>query len=198
MEITAQMVQELRKKTGVGMMDCKRALQENGGDMEAAIEYLRVKGLAAATKREGKATGEGLIIPYIHPGSKLGVLVEVNCETDFVARTSEFRELAKDIAMQVAASAPLFIRREDIPEQFIEDERRIFLEQARSSGKPDNIVEKIVHGKLDKHLAGLCLLEQPFVKDNDKTVEEHTKEYIVKFGENIVINRFTRYKMGEE
>jgi len=198
MEITAQMVQELRKKTGVGMMDCKRALQENGGDMEAAIEYLRVKGLAAATKREGKATGEGLIIPYIHPGSKLGVLVEVNCETDFVARTSEFRELAKDIAMQVAASAPLFIRREDIPEQFIEDERRIFLEQARSSGKPDNIVEKIVQGKLDKHLAGLCLLEQPFVKDNDKTVEEHTKEYIVKFGENIVINRFTRYKMGEE
>lgn len=198
MEITAQMVQELRKKTGVGMMDCKRALQENGGDMEAAIEYLRVKGLAAATKREGKATGEGLIIPYIHPGSKLGVLVEVNCETDFVARTPEFRELAKDIAMQVAASAPLFIRREDIPEQFIEDERRIFLEQARSSGKPDNIVEKIVQGKLDKHLAGLCLLEQPFVKDNDKTVEEHTKEYIVKFGENIVINRFTRYKMGEE
>lgn len=198
MEITAQMVQELRKKTGVGMMDCKRALQENGGDMEAAIEYLRVKGLAAASKREGKATGEGLIIPYIHPGSKLGVLVEVNCETDFVARTSEFRELAKDIAMQVAASAPLFIRREDIPEQFIEDERRIFLEQARSSGKPDNIVEKIVQGKLDKHLAGLCLLEQPFIKDNDKTVEEHTKEYIVKFGENIVVNRFTRYKMGEE
>ena len=198
MEITAQMVQELRKKTGVGMMDCKRALQENGGDMEAAIEYLRVKGLAAATKREGKATGEGLIIPYIHPGSKLGVLVEVNCETDFVARTPEFRELAKDIAMQVAASAPLFIRREDIPEQFIEDERRIFLEQARSSGKPDNIVEKIVQGKLDKHLAGLCLLEQPFIKDNDKTVEEHTKEYIIKFGENIVINRFTRYKMGEE
>lgn len=198
MEITAQMVQELRKKTGVGMMDCKRALQENGGDMEAAIEYLRVKGLAAATKREGKATGEGLIIPYIHPGSKLGVLVEVNCETDFVARTPEFRELAKDIAMQVAASAPLFVRREDIPEQFIEDERRIFLEQARSSGKPDNIVEKIVQGKLDKHLAGLCLLEQPFIKDNDKTVEEHTKEYIIKFGENIVINRFTRYKMGEE
>jgi len=198
MEITAQMVQELRKKTGVGMMDCKRALQENGGDMEAAIEYLRVKGLAAASKREGKATGEGLIIPYIHPGSKLGVLVEVNCETDFVARTPEFRELAKDIAMQVAASAPLFIRREDIPEQFIEDERRIFLEQARSSGKPDNIVEKIVQGKLDKHLAGLCLLEQPFIKDNDKTVEEHTKEYIVKFGENIVVNRFTRYKMGEE
>lgn len=198
MEITAQMVQELRKKTGVGMMDCKRALQENGGDVEAAIEYLRVKGLAAATKREGKATGEGLIISYIHPGSKLGVLVEVNCETDFVARTPEFRELAKDIAMQVAASAPLFIRREDIPEQFIEDERRIFLEQARSSGKPDNIVEKIVQGKLDKHLAGLCLLEQPFIKDNDKTVEEHTKEYIIKFGENIVINRFTRYKMGEE
>lgn len=198
MEITAQMVQELRKKTGVGMMDCKRALQENGGDVEAAIEYLRVKGLAAATKREGKATGEGLIISYIHPGSKLGVMVEVNCETDFVARTPEFRELAKDIAMQVAASAPLFIRREDIPEQFIEDERRIFLEQARSSGKPDNIVEKIVQGKLDKHLAGLCLLEQPFIKDNDKTVEEHTKEYIVKFGENIVINRFTRYKMGEE
>lgn len=198
MEITAQMVQELRKKTGVGMMDCKRALQENGGDMEAAIEYLRVKGLAAATKREGKATGEGLIISYIHPGSKLGVLVEVNCETDFVARTPEFRELAKDIAMQVAASAPLFVRREDIPEQFIEDERRIFLEQARSSGKPDNIVEKIVQGKLDKHLAGLCLLEQPFVKDNDRTVEEYTKEYIVKFGENIVINRFTRYKMGEE
>ncbi len=198
MEITAQMVQELRKKTGVGMMDCKRALQENGGDMEAAIEYLRVKGLAAATKREGKATGEGLIISYIHPGSKLGVMVEVNCETDFVARTPEFRELAKDIAMQVAASAPLFVRREDIPEQFIEDERRIFLEQARSSGKPDNIVEKIVQGKLDKHLAGLCLLEQPFIKDNDKTVEEHTKEYIIKFGENIVINRFTRYKMGEE
>lgn len=198
MEITAQMVQELRKKTGVGMMDCKRALQENGGDVEAAIEYLRVKGLAAATKREGKATGEGLIISYIHPGSKLGVMVEVNCETDFVARTPEFRELAKDIAMQVAASAPLFVRREDIPEQFIEDERRIFLEQARSSGKPDNIVEKIVQGKLDKHLAGLCLLEQPFIKDNDKTVEEHTKEYIIKFGENIVINRFTRYKMGEE
>jgi len=198
MEINAKMVQELRQRTGVGMMDCKKALQESNGNMESAIEYLRVKGLASASKREGKATGEGLIISYIHPGNKLGVLVEVNCETDFVARTAEFKELAKDLAMQVAASAPLFVKREDIPSDFIGDEKRIFMEQARQSGKPDKILEKIVEGKLDKHLSTICLLEQPFIKDNDKTVDDLIKDYKVKFGENIVVRRFTRFKMGEE
>jgi elongation factor Ts len=198
MEISAKLVQELRTKSGVGMMDCKQALQETGGDLEAAIEYLRVKGLASAAKREGKATGEGLIISYIHPGNKLGVLLEINCETDFVARTPEFHELAKDIAMQIAAASPLFVRREEIPQNFIEDEKHIFIEQARSTGKPDNILEKIVQGKLDKHLGSLCLLEQPFIKDNNKIVAEYIKEAVTKLGENIVVTRFARFKMGEE
>lgn len=198
MEIDAKQVKELRDKTGVGMMDCKEALIEADGDFEKAIEILRVKGIASADKREGKETREGLIVSYIHPGNKLGVLVEVNCETDFVARTEKFEELANEIAMQIAGASPLFISREEVPEEYIEREKSIFAEQAKQSGKPDNIIEKIVEGKLSKHLSAVCLLEQPYIRDDSKSVGELIKEYIGVLGENIVVDRFVRYKLGEE
>jgi elongation factor Ts len=179
------------------MMDCKRALQECGGDHDRAVEYLRVKGLAAAKKKAGRATGEGLIASYIHPGDKLGVLVEINCETDFVARTDEFRAFVKDIAMHVAAADPVAVTAEEFPPDVLEGERNIAAEQAREQGKPDNIIEKIVEGRLKKFIAERTLLEQAYVKDPDKTVREYVEETVAKLGENIVIGRFARFKLGE-
>ena len=197
MAIDAKDVKKLRDRTGAGMMDCKKALAECGADHEKAVEYLRVKGLAAAKKKAGRATGEGVIASYIHPGDKLGVLVEVDCETDFVARNDEFRAFVKDIAMHVAAADPIAVTREDVPAEVVERERKIAAEQAREQGKPDNIVEKIVEGRLQKFIAEITLLEQPFVKDPDKTVKEYVEEAVAKFGENLVVTRFTRFKLGE-
>ncbi len=179
------------------MMDCKRALQECGGDQDKAVEYLRVKGLAAAKKKAGRATGEGVVAAYIHPGEKLGVLVEVNCETDFVARNDDFRAFVKDLAMHVAAADPIAVTREDVPPDILEAERKIATEQAREQGKPDNIIEKIVEGRVGKFIAENTLLEQPFVKDPDKTVRDYVEEAIAKFGENVVVARFARFKLGE-
>jgi elongation factor Ts len=197
MAIEATEVKKLRERTGAGMMDCKRALQECGGDHDRAVEYLRVKGLAAAKKKAGRATGEGLIASYIHPGDKLGVLVEVNCETDFVARTEEFRTFVKDIAMHVAAADPVAVTVDDFPPEVLEGERNIAAEQAREQGKPDNIIEKIVEGRLKKFIAERTLLEQAYVKDPDKSVKEYIEETVAKLGENIVIGRFARFKLGE-
>lgn len=197
MAIDAQEVKKLRDRTGAGMMDCKRALQECGGDHDRAVEYLRIKGLAAAKKKAGRATGEGVVVSYIHPGDKLGVLLEVNCETDFVARNDDFRTFVKDIAMHVAAADPIAVTRDDVPAEVLEAERKIAVEQAREQGKPENIVEKIVEGRLGKFIAENTLLEQPFVKDPDKTVREYVEEAIAKFGENVVVARFARFKLGE-
>ncbi len=197
MQITAQMVKELRERTGAGMMDCKWALGEAGGDMEKAIDLLRKKGLAAAAKKAGRVAAEGAVGSYIHAGGKIGVLVEVNCETDFVARTDQFQELVRDIAMHVAAAEPRFVRREEVTADDLERERAIFREQALASGKPEAVVDRIVTGKLEKYYAEYVLLEQPFVKDPDKTVGQLVQERIAKLGENIVVRRFTRYRLGE-
>jgi elongation factor Ts len=196
-EITAQLVRELREKTGAGMMDCKRALGETAGDLEKAIKYLREKGIAAASKKAGRDTSEGLIFSYIHPGDKLGVLVELNCETDFVARTEEFRTLAKDVAMQVAAADPRVVAREDLGPDVLEAEKDVYRNQARNEKKPEAIIEKIVTGKVEKFYSEACLLEQPFVKDNDRTVGDVLTAVIAKLGENIRIRRFVRYRLGE-
>lgn len=198
MEIDAKMVKELRDKTGGGMMDCKKALEEAKGDFEKAIEILRVKGITSAKKREGRETSEGLITSYIHPGNKLGVLLEINCETDFVARTDKFEELSNEIAMQIAASNPLFVSKDDIPDDYIKKEKEILKKQASETNKPEHIIEKIIEGKMDKHLSNVCLLEQPYIRDDSKTVSELIKEYIGIIGENIVVKRFTRYKLGAE
>jgi elongation factor Ts len=197
MAIEATEVKKLRDRTGAGMMDCKKALAECEGDHERAAEYLRVKGLAAAKKKAGRTTGEGVVASYIHPGDKLGVLVEINCETDFVARNEDFRTFVKDIAMHIAAADPLGVTPEDISPEVLEHERKIATEQAREQGKPDNIIEKIVEGRLKKFAAESTLVEQPFVKDPDKTVHEYVQEAVAKFGENIVIARFSRFKLGE-
>jgi len=197
MEITAHMVKDLREKTGLGMMDCKKALQETDGDIEKAIEYLRKKGALKAAKREGRATMEGRIGSYIHSNGKIGVLVELNCESDFVARTDQFAELAKDLCMQVAASAPSWISPEDVPEDVLAKEKEIYMSQAKEQGKPDKILEKIAEGKLKKFYTDVCLLEQPFVKDTDKSVSELIKEKIGQLGENITVGRFIRFQLGE-
>ena len=197
MQITAQMVKELRERTGAGMMDCKWALGEAGGDMEKAIDLLRTKGLAAAVKKAGRVAAEGAVGSYIHAGGKIGVLVEVNCETDFVARTDDFQELVKGIAMHIAAAEPRFISREEVTADDLERERAIFREQALASGKPPAVVERIVAGKLEKYYAEYVLLEQPFVKDPDKTVGQLVQERIAKIGENIVVRRFARFRLGE-
>jgi len=197
MEITAQMVKELRTKTGAGMMDCKKALSETGGDFAKAINYLREKGIAKAADKSGRSTSEGVIYSYIHPGDKLGVLVEINCETDFVARTDDFRNFAKDIAMQIAASAPLSVKREELDEELIEEEKNIYRQQALNEGKPEKILDKIVDGKIEKYFSEVCLMEQPFVKDNDKKVGDIVKEAIGKLGENMAIKRFVRFRLGE-
>ncbi len=197
MDTSAQKVKELREKTGAGIMDCKRALSETNGDMEKALESLRKKGLAAAAKRAGKAASEGTVYSYIHAGGKVGVLLEVNCETDFVAKTEGFVSLAKDIAMHIAALNPLYVRRQDVPEDIIRSEKAIYEAQAKASGKPDNVVAKMADGKLEKYLKEVCLLEQPFIKNPDMTVEKLLIETIAKLGENISVRRFARFRVGE-
>jgi len=191
------MVKELRVKTGAGMMDCKKALSETDGDFEKAINFLREKGIAKAASKVGRTTSEGIIYSYIHPGDKLGVLVEINCETDFVARTDDFRNFAKDIAMQIAASAPLTVTREEVDQNLIDNERNIYRQQALNEGKPEKIIDKIIDGKIEKFYSEVCLMEQPFVKDNDKTIADVVKETISKLGENMSIKRFVRFRLGE-
>lgn len=197
MEVTAQQVKELREKTGAGMMDCKKALTETGGDFDKAINYLRERGIAKAASKAGRSTKEGVIASYIHPGDKLGVLVELNCETDFVARTTEFRTLAKDICMQIAATNPLAVSREGLDPKVIEEEMAIYRQQALNEGKPEKILDKIVAGKLDKYYAEVCLMEQPFVKDGEKTITDIINDAIAKIGENISVKRFVRFRLGE-
>jgi elongation factor Ts len=197
MEVTAQMVKQLRERTGAPMMDCKAVLGEAKGDMEAAVDLLRKKGLAAAAKKAGRVTAEGAVGSYIHAGGKIGVLVEVNCETDFVARTEAFQELVKDIAMHVAAADPRFVSRDEVTADVLERERAILREQALASGKPAAIVEKMVEGRLEKFYAESVLVDQPFVKDPDKTVGQLIAERVGKIGENIKVRRFARYKLGE-
>lgn len=197
MAISAQQVKDLRAKTGAGMMDCKRALENTGGDMNKAVEHLREKGLAAASKRAGRTTAEGVIESYIHLGSKLGVLVEVNCETDFVARTEEFQQFAKDIAMQIAAASPLYLSSEDVPVKVLAKEKEILRTQALNEGKPEKVVEKIVEGRINKFFSDNCLLEQPFIKDPDQKVGDLLKETMARIGENMVIRRFVRFQLGE-
>ncbi len=198
MAVSTELIKELRERTGVGIMDCKKALIECNGDIEKAIEYLRKKGIATAQKRGARETKEGQIYAYIHPGGKIGVLVEVNCETDFTARTEDFKNFVKDIAMQIAAQNPIAIKREDIPPEVIEKEKEIYASQAREEGKPEKVIEKIVEGKLKKFFTEACLLEQPFIKNPDITVQDLLNELIAKTGENIVIRRFVRYQLGEE
>ncbi len=197
MGITASDVKTLREKTGAGMMDCKKALTEANGDMEKAIELLREKGLAAAVKKSGRIAAEGIVDSYIHLGGKIGVLLEVNCETDFVAKTDEFRALVKDIAMQIAAANPKYLRKEDVDTAELEKEREILRAQALNEGKPEKIVDKMVEGRIQKYYKEVCLLEQPFVKDPDKSVQDLVTEKIAKIGENISVRRFVRYEMGE-
>ena len=197
-EIKADQVKKLRDKSGVGMMECKRALEEAGGDLEKAEVILREKGLAAASKKSTRATNQGLIDSYIHLGAKIGVLVEVNCETDFVARNEMFKELVHNIALHIAASAPIYVSREDIPREIIETEKEIYRKQALNEGKPESVAEKIADGKLKKYYEENCLLDQPYVKDNDKTVGDLVREAILKIGENIVIRRFVRFVLGED
>ncbi len=196
MTITSQMVKELRDKTNAGMMDCKKALTETGGDMEKAVDLLRQKGLAVAAKRSGKEAKEGIVEAYIHAGGKLGVLVEVVCETDFVAKTDDFRAFARDIAMHVAAVNPVAVSREEVPADLLQRERDIYVNQAIESGKPQQIAEKMVSGKMEKYLSEICLLEQKFVKNPDLSVQDLLNELILKMGENISIRRFTRYQIG--
>ena len=197
MDITAQMVKQLREQTGAGMMDCKSALTETNGDMEAAALHLRKKGLAAAAKKAGRVAAEGAVGSYIHGGGKIGVLVEVNCETDFVARTEQFQELIRDIAMHIAAAEPRAVRREEVTQEDLDRERSFLREQALASGKPANIVEKMVDGRIEKYFAEFVLLEQPFVKNPDKTVGQLVTETVAKIGENIQVRRFVRFKLGE-
>ncbi len=197
-QITAQSVRMLREKTGLGMMDCKKALQETDGDSEKAIEYLRKQGLSAVEKRAGRDASEGLIQAYIHQGSRLGVLLEVNCETDFVARTDDFQTFAKDVAMHIAASQPLAVDREGVPADAVERERAIFLEQAKNEGKPEHIAEKIVEGRMEKFYQENCLMEQVFVKNPDQTVGELVTEITAKIGEKITVRRFERFVLGED
>jgi elongation factor Ts len=196
MSISAEQVKELREKTGVGFMECKSALQEANGDTEAAITILRKRGLASAAKKSGRETKEGLIGTYIHNG-KIGVMVEVNCESDFVARNPDFQILVKDIAMHIAASDPRFLRKEDVTADVLASEREIYKEQARSTGKPENVLDKIVEGRVSKYYSESCLLEQPFVKDPSIAVRDHIAVHIQKIGENIQVRRFVRYKLGE-
>lgn len=195
--ITAQMVKELRQRTQAGMMDCKKALQETNGDMEAAIAYLREKGLAAAAKKAGRLASEGLVESYIHGAGRIGVLVEVNCETDFVAKTDQFKELCHDIAMHIAASRPEYVSRDEVPPEVIEQEKSILRAQALNEGKSEKIVEKMVEGRIEKFYKEVCLLDQPFIKDPDITVQDLVTQAIATIGENIAIRRFARFELGE-
>ena len=197
MVITADQVKQLREKTGAGMMDCKTALTEAGGDMDKAVEVLRKKGLASAAKRAGRATKDGIIGHYIHMGGKVGVLVEVNCETDFVARTEDFQRLAKELAMHIAAADPKFVKREDVPADLLEKEKEIYRAQFANSGKPANVIDKIAEGKLESYFAQVCLLEQPSVRDPHVTIKQMIASAAAKTGENVTVTRFARFKLGE-
>ena len=197
MEISIELVKDLRQRTGAGVTDCKAALTEAQGNMEAAIDYLRRKGLATAAKKAGRIATDGLVSSYIHAGGKMGVLVEVNCETDFVAKTEDFQTFVKNIAMQIAAANPQYIRREDIPADVLERERRIYRSQALESGKPEKVIDKIVDGKLERFYSEVCLLEQTYIKDSDLTVKEVLDAMIAKIRENIAIRRFARFQLGE-
>jgi elongation factor Ts len=195
--ITAGMVKELREKTGAGMLDCKNALVKADGDMDKAVDLLREKGLAAAAKKSGRITAEGIVDSYIHMGGRIGVLIEVNCETDFVAKTEEFKSFVKNMAMQVAASSPVYISREEIPGETVEKEKNILMQQALNEGKPRHIVEKMVEGRIEKYYREVCLIEQPYIRDPEISVGQVLKETIAKIGENISVRRFVRYEMGE-
>lgn len=197
MEITASLVKELREKTGAGMMDCKKALNETDGNLDKAIEMLRQKGLAAVAKRAGRIAAEGSIGSYIHLGGKIGVLVEVNCETDFVAKTDDFKDLVRDIAMQIAASNPTYVRREEVPANLVEDEKRVLMGSEDIASKPENVRGKIVEGRINKFFEQICLLEQPYVKEPSLTVGEMITNKVAKIGEKIDVRRFTRYVLGE-
>jgi elongation factor Ts len=198
LEVTSTMVKELRTKTGAGMMDCKEALVAAGGDFEKAIDFLRKKGLSAATKRSSKTAKDGVVASYIHMGGKIGVMVEVNCETDFVAKTEDYQTMARDIAMHIAASNPLYVRPEEIPESVMEREKEIYRSQLREEKKPEKIWDKIIEGKLKKYYEDVCLTEQKFVKNQDITVGTLVSNMIAKTGENIIIRRFARFHLGEE
>jgi elongation factor Ts len=197
MNIDAKRVKELREKTGAGMMDCKKALVEANGDIEIAIDNLRKSGAAKAAKKSSRSAKEGLIYSYIHHGGRLGVLLDIGCETDFVAKTDGFIDLARNVAMQIAATNPISINREDVPEEVINREKNIYSEQAKSTGKPDNVVEKIVDGKLNKYFQESCLVEQVYIKDSDKKIKDLVTETIATLGENITLNRYSRFAIGE-
>lgn len=197
MEITAKMVSELRARTGAGVMDCKKALTEAKGNLEAAIQLLREKGLKASELKSSRSASEGLVVSYIHPGNKVGVLLELNCETDFVARTEEFQRLAKEIAMQVAAAKPRYLNKADVPGSVLEVEKEILRKQTLEEGKPRHIVEKIVEGRISKYYSEVCLLEQPYIREADKTIKQLVQETIAQLGENIVVRRFTLYVLGQ-
>ena len=197
MDIAAELVKDLRQRTGAGVMDCRTALREAKGDIEGAIDYLRRKGLATAAKKSGRIATDGLVSSYIHAGGKIGVLVEINCETDFVARTEDFQTFVKNIAMQIAAANPQYIRREEIPAEVLEKERQIYRTQALESGKPEKVIDKIVEGKLERFYSETCLLEQTYIKDSEQTVKELLDSMIAKIGENISIRRFARFQLGE-
>lgn len=197
MSISAALVKELREKTGAGMMECKHALQEAGGSIESAIEALRIKGAAKAGKKAGRETAEGRVATYVHPGDKIGVMIEVNCETDFAARNEEFGVLVRDLCMHIAAASPEVVQREDIEESRLEKERKIFLAQAREMGKPEKVIDKIVDGMVDKWCSEICLLEQPFIKEPKITVRDHLTAAIAKIGENMKVRRFARFELGK-
>jgi elongation factor Ts len=197
MEISIELVKDLRQRTGAGVIDCKAALQEAKGNVEAAIDYLRRKGLATAAKKAGRIATDGLVSSYIHAGGKMGVLVEINCETDFVAKTEDFQAFVKNVAMHIAAANPQYIRREEVPTEVVEKEKEIYRTQALESGKPAKVIDKIVEGKMERFYSEACLLEQTYVKDSDLTVREVLDAMIAKVGENIAIRRFTRYQLGE-
>jgi elongation factor Ts len=197
MEISAALVKDLRERTGAPMMDCKKALQDAGGDAEKAIDLLREKGMQASLKKSSRSANDGLVEAYIHPGNKIGVMIEVNCETDFVARTEDFRQLVKNLAMHIAASSPLYLIREEVPAETIEKEKSIYRTQALNAGKPEKVLDKIVQGKLDKFFADVCLLEQSYVREPEVTIKALVEATIAKIGENIVVRRFSRFQLGE-
>ena len=197
MEVTATLIKDLRERTGAGMADCKKALTEVAGDMDKAIDYLRTKGLAKAAKKAGREATEGAVVSYIHAGGRIGVLVEVNCETDFVARNEDFQAFTRDVAMQIAAMGPMFVRKDEVSEDVVAREREVLLAKAKESGKPEPVIAKMVDGQISKWMKEICLLDQSFVKDPDKTIEQLQQELIAKIGENIKVRRFVRFELGE-
>jgi elongation factor Ts len=198
LEITTAMVKELREKTGAGVLDCRKALEAHEGDLEKAVAYLKEKGLAAVAEKSEREASEGMIEAYVHPGNRVAVMLELNCETDFVARTDDFKNLAHDLALHIAFAAPCYTTREQVPQEVVEGEKATYRTQALEEGKPENIVDRIVEGKLEKFYTQACILEQPFVKDEDKTIQDLINDAIAKLGENIVLRRFARYELGED